>query len=154
MIRKLFLAMAVLSPLAAAEPAMALRTNLTYRVDVEGLRVATMRLRNRVVDRRERCEYTAQISNLLGGPPLGRTVLCTLDEWKASNNFDCEANRRSFFDTLIQRSTRTTCSGFDDFGQQTRIDTLIAGEDSSGRVTGIFMSRSVGDVQTLEIRPL
>lgn len=151
MSKKLFLAMAVLTPLATVEPAMALKTSATYRVRVEGNRVGTWRLRNRVVQTSTACRYTVQWSNLTGGPPLGRTTLCTIDELRASDDFDCEANRKKYFDTLLQRAG--SCSGFDEFGQQTRISTLIAGEDSSGDLNGVFTAASVGDVQSLSVSP-
>jgi hypothetical protein len=149
MSKKLFLALAVLTPLATVQPAMALRTSATYRVEVEGNRVGSWRLRNRVVETSRACRYTVQWSNL--GSALGRTTLCTIDELRASDDFDCEANRRKYFDTLIQRGG--SCTGFDEFGQQTRISTLIAGEDSGGSINGVFSASSVGDIQSLEVNP-
>src|SRR6185436_9546559 len=128
MSKKLFLAMAVLTPLASIEPAMALKTSATYRVRVEGLRVGTWRLRNRVVETSNACRYTVQWSNLTGGPPLSRTTLCKVDEYRAGDNLDCEASRRGFFDTIVSKAPGT-CTGFDDFGQQTKVDTMVAGED-------------------------
>ena len=149
--KNLLLALAVLSPLAGAAPAMALRTSGVYEVRLEGLRVGTWRLRNRVVETSNACRYTVQWSSLTDGPPLGRTTLCKIDEYRASDSFDCEVNRRGFFDTLVAKAPGA-CSGFDDFGQQTKIDTLVAGEDSRGTLNGIFVSASVGDVQSFEVR--
>ena len=150
--KNLLLALAVLSPLAGAAPAMALDTSRTYDVRLEGERVGTWRLRNRVVETSTACRYTVMWSNLTGGPPLGRTTLCKIDEYRASDNFDCEVNRRDFFNTIVSKASGS-CQGFDDFGQQTKIDTLVAGEDESGRLNGIFVSDSVGDVQSFEVRP-
>ncbi|MCS6914359.1 MAG: hypothetical protein RMK29_06470 [Myxococcales bacterium] len=150
MYKHLFLAMAVLTPTLYAPQAMALRTDRTYRVQLEGLPVGTWRLRNRVVETSLACRYTVMWSNL-PGPPLGRTTLCRIDEYRASDNFDCEVNRRTFFDTLVAKAPGR-CHGFDDFGQQTSISTMVAGEDSSGVLNGILVSASVGDVQSFEVR--
>lgn len=148
--KNLLLALAVLSPIAGAAPAMALNTARTYSVRLEGLRVGTWQLRNRVVETSNACRYTVQWGSLTGGPPLGRTTLCKIDEYRASDNFDCEVSRRGFFDTIVTKASGT-CQGFDDFGQQTKIDTLVAGEDSRGTLNGIFVSASVGDVQSFEV---
>jgi hypothetical protein len=147
--KNLLLALAVLSPMAAATPAMALRTSSTYEVRLEGLRVGSWELRNRVVETSTACRYTVMWQN--EGAPLGRTTLCKIDEYRASDNFDCEVNRRTFFNTIVSKAPGT-CNGFDDFGQQTKIDTLVAGEDDAGRLNGIFVSASIGDVQSFEVR--
>ena len=150
--KNLLLALAVLSPVLGAADAMALRTGGTYSVRLEGNRVGTWRLRNRVVETSNACRYTVQWSSLTDGPPLGRTTLCKIDEYRASDNFDCEVNRRGYFDTLVAKAPGT-CQGFDDFGQQTKIDTMVAGEDSRGVMSGILVTASVGDVQSLLIVP-
>ena len=150
--KNLFLALAFLTPMAAATPAMALDTGKTYKVDFDGARVGTWQLRNRVAETANTCRYTVQWSNLPGAP-LSRTTLCQIDEYKASDNFDCEVARHGFFDTLILKPNGATCRGFDDFGQETKISTLVAGEDDSGRINGVVVSASVGDVQSLQIHP-
>ncbi len=145
---KLILALSVLLPVMAAAPALALDTSRTHQVNVEGNRVGTWKLRNRVVDTGDACRYTVEWSDN-SGPPLSRTVLCKIDESKASDNFDCEMSRRGSFDTLIQKASGT-CRGFDEFGQETTITTLIAGESSQG-IDGIFVANSIGDVQSLSV---
>ena len=45
-----------------------------------------------------------------------------------------------------------TCKGFDDFGQETNITSLVAGEDNGGHLNGVVMSASVGDVQNLLVQ--
>ncbi len=139
-----------LSPLSAVRPAAALRTTSTYTVRFDGSVVGQWSLRNRVVDTGNTCRYTVRWTNAkVTGAPLSRTVLCRVDEYKAGDSFDCEAARRGFFETLVQNVCQ--CSGFDDFGQQTVINTLVAGEDISGHLNGVVSSASVGDVQNLEI---
>jgi hypothetical protein len=148
--KSLLLAMAVLTPLASVTPAMALDTGRRYDVRFDGLRVGTWRLRNKVVETAHTCRYTVMWSNL-PGPPLSRTRLCRIDEYKAGDDFDCEVSRRGFFDTLVTKAPGT-CRGFDDFGQETNILTLVAGEDSRGELNGIVISAAISDVQNLEVR--
>ena len=149
--KNLLLALTVLSPLAAAPQALALKTGTDYAVRVEGNRVGTWRLRNRVVETRNACRYTIQWSSLTGGPPLGRTTLCKIDEYRASDNFDCEVSRRGFFDTLVAKAPGR-CDAFDEFGQQTKVDSMVAGESSDGVLSGVFVAASIGDVQSFEVR--
>ncbi len=153
--KELFLALAVLVPLAAATPAMALNTSHTYSVKFDGSTVGKWSLRAKVAPATAAgglavCRYTVKWSDL-SGPPLGRTALCRIDEAQAGDSFDCEAARRGFFETLIQKGPGK-CSGFDDFGQQTVIDSLVAGEDSGGHINGVVVSASVGDVQNLLVQ--
>lgn len=148
--KKALLALAVLSPLAAAAPASALPTGATLRVFVEGNRVGTWVLRNRVVDVGTRCRYTIQWSSLTGGPPLGRTVLAKADEYKASDAFDCETSRRGLITTYVTGAPGTW-KGFDEFGQEGRLTALAAGEDSSG-LHGVIAFAAVGDIQSFEVR--
>lgn len=150
MLNKLFLATLAL-PVLLSAPAFALRTSATYTVRFDGDRVGTWKLRNKVSETSSSCRYTVQWKDL-AGPPLSRTRLCVIDESKAGDNFDCEVARRTFFDTLIRKGPGT-CRGFDDFGQETTIRQLIAGEDSDGEINGVVMGASVGDVQNLQVTP-
>ncbi|MCS6912769.1 MAG: hypothetical protein RMK29_17365 [Myxococcales bacterium] len=143
------MAAALLSPVLASEPAMALDTAKLYRVRFEGNMVGTWRVRNRVVDVGTSCRYTIQWQNLHIPHPLKRTVLCSLDERKASDEFDCEVSRRGFFDTLVHKPVGINCTAFDEFGQQTNVRRLIGGESSSGFIAGVVEVSSVGDVQSL-----
>lgn len=144
---KLLLALSVVSPLLAAGTALALPTGRTLSARVEGNSVGRVVARNRVVDNGSSCTYTLQWTN--SSPPLDRTVRCDVRESKASNAFDCNDNARRWVTTLVQRGG--SCSAFDEFGQQTRVTTLVAGE-SSGGLNGVFEAVSVGDVQSFELR--
>ena len=149
---RLLLAAAILAPTLFATPAMALDTSKLYKVCFEGNVVGTWRLRNRVVDTGATCRYTVQWQNLHIPQPLKRTTLCRLEELKASDDFDCERSRRGAFDTLVQKA-QSSCTGFDEFGQQTSIRQLIAGENSDGTLAGIVQVASIGDVQSLLVVP-
>lgn len=151
--KQLFLAAALLAPALSPSPAMALKTNKLYKVCFEGNVVGTWRVRNRVVDQGDRCQYTLQWQNLHEPQPLKRTVQCVVQELKASDDFDCEANRRRFFDTLLVKKTGGPCDGFDEFGQQSRVSRLLAGENQSGEIVGIVDIISIGDVQSLFVVP-
>ena len=151
--KNLFFALAVLSTLAGAAPASAMDTGKTYNVIYEGYRTGTWALRNRVVDRNTSCEYTVAWKSLTGGPPLGRTKTCVVQELKAGNDLDCEEARRSAFNTIVQKKSGKSCGGFDDFGQEIKVERLIAGESTSGQLNGIVQTSSIGDVQNLVVRP-
>ena len=142
--KKSLLALSLVPMLAGS--ALAFPTGRNFDVEVEGNVVGRINARNRVVDNGSSCTYTLQWT--LRTPPLSRTVQCNIRERKASNAFDCNDNARRWVTTLVERSG--TCNGFDEFGQQTRISTLIAGESSSG-LNGVFFAASVGDLQSLQI---
>lgn len=150
--KQLFLALAFLAPMAAATPAMALNSSHTYSVRFDGSQVGKWKMRAKVAPATAAgglsvCRYTVMWSNLAGAP-LGRTALCRIDEAAAGDSFDCETSRKGFFETLVQKAPGT-CKGFDDFGQETTIDSLVAGEDTGGHLNGVVVSASVGDVQNL-----
>jgi hypothetical protein len=149
--KQLFLAAALLAPGLSATPALALKTNRLYDVAFEGNVVGTWRLRNRVVDLGDRCEYTVKWQNLHEPYPLKRSVQCQIQELKASDEFDCERSRRSFFPTMVYKKTGGPCDGFDEFGQQTRVSRLIAGETDDGTLFGIVDMISIGDIQSLYV---
>ena len=141
------IALALVSPLLATGTALSFPTGRDFSVNVEGNVVGRVNARNRVVDTGEACTYTLQWT--LGTSPLSRTVRCDISERKASNAFDCESNRTRWITSLVEKTG--SCTGFDEFGQQTRISTLIGGESSAG-VSGVFFAASVGDLQSLQIR--
>lgn len=147
--KELFLALAFVAPMAAS-PAMALPTSRTLAVSFDGAVVGHWSARNKVSETDQVCRYTLRWTDL-AGPPLSRTALCRIEEYKAGDNFDCEVNRRTFFDTLIVKGSGD-CHGFDDFGQQTNITTLVAGEGADGVIEGIVESASVSDVQNFQVR--
>jgi len=148
--RKVFLTMALFAPLAAATPATALNTKQTYSVSFDGSQVGFWNVRGKVAPTATGCRYTLKWSDL-SGPPLGRTTLCKIDESTAGDNFDCQQASKGFFDTVIQKAPGT-CRAFDDFGQQTTVTTLIAGESSGGTISGVVMTASVGDIQDLLVQ--
>ncbi len=148
-----FLALAILAPLAAATPARALDTHRQYTVQFDGSTVGFWTLRSKVAPANAGgnsvCRYTVKWSDL-AGPPLGRTALCKIDELAAGDNFDCAQSSRTGVNTVVQKAPGT-CRGFDDFGQQTTISTLVGGEDSGGSINGVVLTASVGDVQNLTV---
>jgi hypothetical protein len=132
--------------LLAAPAALALESDRTYDLHIEGTPVGTMSLRARVTDDGAgHCQYTGGWTS----PNLGlaRTRLCRLSEYKASDNFDCEANRRTFFSTIVS-VPQGGCAGFDEWGQATDVPSLIAGESPRGDLYGIVVVANVGDVQS------
>ena len=143
---------ALCGTLLCADAAQALKTSRSYTVSIEGVRVGSWRLRNRVVDSGDACTYTVQWSGLRGAAPLAWTRQCTLDELKASDAFDCEQARTRFVETLVQRNLCCSpCQGFDEFGQQATFPDFIAGESSDGVVVGVISSVVVGDLQSFEV---
>jgi hypothetical protein len=148
MSKKLFLALSLLAPLAAASPAIALKTNHQYTVQFDGSTVGYWNLRNLVAPTANGCQYTVKWSDLTG-PPLGRTVLCKIDELDAGDDFDCQEAAKSYFDTVVEKGG--SCKGFDDFGQETNITTLIGGESSDGSISGVVEVASVGDAENLTV---
>ena len=147
--KKQLLAAALLASSLSAGPAMALKSHKLYTIRFEDELVGTWRLRNRVVDLGDRCEYTVKWQNLHEPRPLKRSVICRIEERKASDSFDCEAMRKDYFPTVIFKKTGGPCDGFDEFGQQTRVSRLIAGENEDGFIVGIIDNISVGDIQNL-----
>jgi hypothetical protein len=144
-------AILIVSILGLAGNSSALSTALTYDVLFDGLPVGVLSFRNRVVEAGPyRCQYTGRFSRVSEG--LGRTRICRLDEYRAGDHFDCEENRKGFFTTLVVNA-ESGCWGFDEFGQATRISTLVAGESPAGHLYGVVMSQSIGDVEGLEIVP-
>lgn len=139
-------AFALVAPLLMTSSAMSFPTARDLEIRVEGSRVGNINARNRVVDNGSACVYTLQWSLRAGA--LIRTVRCDIAERKASDAFDCEANRQGWVTTLVERSG--TCRGFDEYGQQTNITTLTAGESSSG-LAGVFYAASVGDLQSVTV---
>ena len=130
----------------ALPAALAMSTDRTYDLSIEGTPVGTMAMRARVTDDGAgRCEYTGRWSSLNMG--LKRTRLCRMTEYKASDYFDCDANRRAFFPTIVS-VPENACAGFDEWGQQTDVPRLIAGETPSGELYGIIVVANVGDVQS------
>jgi hypothetical protein len=144
--KKSLLTLSLLGPMLFTGTTLAFPTGEEFDVEVEENEVGTVEARNRVVDRGSYCQYTLQWTN--DAPPLSRTVRCDIRERKASNAFDCQDNAERWVTTLIERSG--SCSGFDEFGQQTRITTLILGETRRG-ASGVFFASSVGDLQSIEI---
>lgn len=135
--------------LLATPAAFALSTDRAFDLSIEGTPVGTMTMRARVFDDGNgRCQYTGRWSSLRVG--LTRTRLCSLAEYKASDNFDCEENRRSFFPTVltVPQNVAGACAGFDEWGQATDIPRLLAGENPSGDIYGIIVTESIGDVQS------
>ncbi len=150
MIRKALIAMACAAPLlTAATPAMAIPTGKTFGVYFEGDQTGSWNLRNLVVDQGNYCLYTVKWTDLTG-PPIGRTVLCKIQEEKAGDDFDCETMRHDWFDTLVQKGG--ACQGVDDFGQIVSVKTLIAGENSGGSLNGVIVVASTGDVQNFSVQ--
>jgi hypothetical protein len=143
--KKSLLALSLVTPMLAGS-ALAFPTGRNFDVEVEDNDVGTINARNRVVDNGSSCTYTLQWT--LSSPPLSRTVRCDIRERKASNAFDCNDNARRWVTTLVERSG--SCYGFDEFGQQTRISTLIAGESRNG-LDGVFFASSVGDLQSFHV---
>jgi hypothetical protein len=138
-------------PLAlAAAPAYGLATDRQYDIRIEGSPVGLMTFRNRVTQDRAgvKCQYTGRWTGQFG--PLARTRVCKLEEFMASDHFDCEANRRGFFPTIVS-APEGGCDGFDEFGQATDISTLVAGESPGGELFGIIVTDSIGDVQSFEM---
>ena len=78
---------------------------------------------------------------------------CTIDEFKAGPNIDCDAAGRRYFNTGIAKADGIACGGTDESGQRSRIILLNGGESSSGRINGVVQIASVGDVQILYVRP-
>src|SRR5437879_1117789 len=85
---KLLSALALITPMVIAVPALALDTSRTYTVHFDGETVGHWGFRGKVKDTGDACQYTVKWSNL-AGPPLGATHLCKVDELKAGDNFDC-----------------------------------------------------------------
>lgn len=145
--KKAILTLALLSPLTWIGNAWSFPTGEEFDIEVEGNEVGTVEARNRVRETSRYCEYTLMWH--LETPPLERTVECRIRELKASNDFDCEENRDRWVTSLIERGS--SCRGFDEFGQETSVRTLVGGESRRGGVDGVFFASSVGDLQSFEI---
>jgi hypothetical protein len=145
--KKAIITLALLSPLAMVNNAMSFPTGEEFDIEVEGSDVGTVEARNRVRETSRYCEYTLMWVN--DAPPLSRTTRCDIRETKASNDFDCEENRDRWVTSLIQRGS--SCTGFDEFGQQTRVSTITGGESRRGGVVGVFYASSIGDFQNFSI---
>ncbi len=148
LIRTLLLSLPLVS-FTATPSARALSTIGSYDVLMDSLNVGRMSFRSRVYDDGSgHCVYTGAWTGPSG--PLTLTKKCMLLESHAGDNFDCEENQRTFFNTVVTNDCNS-CFGFDEFGQVTNITTLIAGESPSGHLYGIVISAAIGDVEGLEI---
>src|SRR5207248_3193601 len=98
-IRTLLLSSSLLS-LTAIPSAEALSTLPSYDLIMDGMSVGQMSFRTRVFDDgHAHCQYTGRWTGPSGS--LTRTRLCKLIEYHAGDNFDCEENQRTFFNTLV-----------------------------------------------------
>lgn len=126
----------------APSPAAAFKTSVIYRVSIDGSGAGSWSVRNVVQDLGFACRYVVRWRSG-----------CTIDEYKASSNVDCEDARRRWFNTGIAKADDEPCGGTDASGQRSRIVLLQGGESSSGRINGVIQTASVGDVQILYVRP-
>ena len=76
--KKQLLAAALVASSLGAGPAIAFKSDKLYKVCFEHELVGTWRLRNRVVDLGDRCEYTVKWQNLHEPRPLKRSVQCKI----------------------------------------------------------------------------
>lgn len=139
-----------LGALVLSGPALALKSSSSYNIRFDGEKVGTWTLRNKVEESSSSCRYTVKWASV-NKTPIASTRLCKIDEYKAGDQLDCEDNRQRFFDTIVAKASGCSCLGFDDAGQRAQITTLVAGEDRHGELTGVVMSASIGDVQSLRI---
>ena len=140
--RKNVLLAAALLGLSLPAPAVALKTSVIYRVSIDGDGAGSWSVRGLVQDIGFACRY---IVRWRSG--------CTIDEFKASANIDCDEAKRRFFNTGIAKADGEPCGGEDESGQRARIILLQGGESSSGRINGVIQIASVGDMQILYVRP-
>ena len=98
---------ALLASLSFSAPALALKTSVTYRVSIDGSSAGSWVPRNLVQDIGYACRYIMRWRSS-----------CTIDEFKASANIDCEEARRRYFGTGIMKADDQPCGGEDESGQR------------------------------------